>query len=137
MDRIHLSYPAPKTIFLQGHLEDLEMIEELIRNLRQYEESLETDSDDKLKRLELRYLYIGNRYVRRNKNLIQIPGVKSSLLEMMETLDQYDPLLLVRGMKILVDEERNVLILQGSPYQLLFLKKLIEIWDRPVPQIKN
>ena len=113
------------------------MIEELIRNLRQYEESLETDSDDKLKRLELRYLYIGNRYVRRNKNLIQIPGVKSSLLEMMETLDQYDPLLLVRGMKILVDEERNVLILQGSPYQLLFLKKLIEIWDRPVPQIKN
>ena len=55
---------------------------------------------------------------------------------MMETLDQSDPFLLVRGMKILADEERNVLILQGSPNQLLFLKKLIELWDRPVPQIK-
>jgi len=46
---------------------------------------------------------------------------------MMETLDQSGPFLSVRGMKILVDEERNVLIFQGSPNQLLFLKKLIEL----------
>ena len=45
------------------------------------------------------------------------------------------PLLPVRFLKILEDEERNVLILQGSRKQLLLPQRLIELWDRPVPQI--
>ena len=67
---------------------------------------------------------------------MEIPGVKSRLLEMIETMDESDPLLPVRFLKILEDEERNVLILQGSRKQLLLLQRLIELWDRPVPQIK-
>ena len=48
----------------------MELIEELIINLDQYEESLETDSDDELRRLELCYLNVGNRNERRNGNVI-------------------------------------------------------------------
>ena len=60
-------------------------------------------------------------------------GVKSRLLDMIENLDESDPLLPVRSLKILADQERNVLILQGSRKQLRLLKKLIELRDQSVP----
>ncbi len=136
LERVMLSYPAPETVLLQGPKQDLELIEELIRHLDQYEDSSEIESDQTFHRLELRYLHVGSRNISRNGRLVEIPGVKSRLLEMIETMDESDPLLPVRFLKILEDEERNVLILQGSRKQLLLLQRLIELWDRPVPQIK-
>ena len=55
---------------------------------------------------------------------------------MIENLDESDPLLPVLSLKILADQERNVLILQGSRKHLRLLKKLIELWDQPIPQLK-
>ena len=71
-------------------------------------------SDSKFIRLQLRYLHVGSRVIRRNGRLEEIQGVKSRLLDMIENLDESDPLLPVRSLKILADQERNVLILQGS-----------------------
>ena len=90
-------------------------------------------SDSKFIRLQLRYLHVGSRVIRRNGRLEEIQGVKSCLLDMIENLDESDPLLPVRFLKILADQERNVLILQGSRKQLRLLKKVIELWDQPVP----
>ena len=71
-------------------------------------------SDSKFIRLQLRYLYVGSWVIRRNGRLVEIQGVKSRLLDMIENLDESDPLLPVLSLKILADQERNVLILQGS-----------------------
>ena len=136
LKRVKLSFPGADTVLLQGPKQDLELAEELIRHLNRSEGSSDMKSDSKFIRLQLRYLHVGSRVIRRNGRLEEIQGVKSRLLDMIENLDESDPLLPVRSLKILADQERNVLILQGSRKQLRLLKKLIELWDQPVPQIK-
>ena len=136
LKRVKLSFPGADTVLLNGPKQDLELAEELIRHLDRSEGSSDMKSDSKFIRLQLRYLHVGSRVIRRNGRLEEIQGVKSRLLDMIENLDESDPLLPVRSLKILADQERNVLILQGSRKQLRLLKKLIELWDQPVPQIK-
>ena len=133
LERVKLSFPGADTVLLKGPKQDLELAEELIRHLDRSEGSSEMKSDLKFIRLPLRYLHVGSRVIRRNGRLEEIQGVKSRLLDMIENLDESDPLLPVRSLKILADQERNVLILQGSRKQLRLLKKLIELWDQPVP----
>ncbi len=136
LKRVKLSFPGADTVLINGPKQDLELIEEFIRHLDRFEGSSDMKSDSKFIRLQLRYLHVGSRVIRRNGRLEEIQGVKSRLLDMIENLDESDPLLPVRSLKILADQERNVLILQGSRKQLRLLKKLIELWDQPVPQIK-
>ena len=136
LKRVKLSFPGADTVLLKGPKQDLELAEELIRHLDRSEGSSDMKSDSKFIRLQLRYLHVGSRVIRRNGRLEEIQGVKSRLLDMIENLDESDPLLPVRSLKILADQERNVLILQGSRKQLRLLKKVIELWDQPVPQIK-
>ena len=137
LKRVKLSFPGADTVLLKGPKQDLELAEELIRHLDRSEGSSDMKSDSKFIRLQLRYLHVGSRVIRRNGRLEEIQGVKSRLLDMIENLDESDPLLPVRSLKILADQERNVLILQGSRKQLRLLKKVIELWDQPVPQIKT
>ena len=133
LKRVKLSFPGAYTVLLKGPKQDLELAEELIRHLNRSEGSSDMKSDSKFIRLQLRYLYVGSRVIRRNGRLEEIQGFKSRLLDMIENLDESDPLLPVRSLKILADQERNVLILQGSRKQLRLLKKVIELWDQPVP----
>ena len=137
LKRVKRSFPGADTVLMNGPKQDLELAEELIRHLDRSEGSSDMKSDSKFIRLQLRYLHVESRVIRRNGRLEEIQGVKSRLLDMIENLDESDPLLPVRSLKILADQERNVLILQGSRKQLRLLKKLIELWDQPVPQIKN
>ena len=136
LNRVKLSFPGADTILLNGPKQDLELAEELIRHLDRSEGSSDMKSDSKFIRLQLRYLQVGSRVICRNGRLEEIQGVKSRLLDMIENLDESDPLLSVRSQKILADQECNVLILQGSRKQPRLLKKVIELWGQPVPQIK-
>ena len=135
LKRVKLSFPGADNFLLNGPKQDLELAEELIRHLDRSEGSSDMKSDSKFIRLQLRYLHVGRRVIRRNGRLEEIQGVKSCLLDMIENLDESDPLLPVSSLKILADQERNVLRLERSRKQLLLLKKLIELWDQPVPQI--
>ena len=127
LKRRKLSFPGAYTVLLKGPKQDLELIEELIRHLDRFEGSSDMKSDSKFIRLKLRYLHVGSRFIRRNGRLEEIQGVKSRLLDMIENLNESDPLVPVRSINILADQERNVLILQGSRKQMLLLKKVIEL----------
>ena len=93
LKRVKLSFPGADTVLLNGPKQDLELAEELIRHLDRSEGSSDMKSDSKFISLQLRYLHVGSRVIRRNGQLEEIQGVKSRLLDMIENLDASDPLL--------------------------------------------
>ena len=98
LERVKLSFPGADTVLLNALKQYLELAEELIRHLDRSEGSSDMKSDSKFIRLHLRYLHVGSRVIRRNGRLEEIQGVKSRLLDMIENLDESDPLLPVRSL---------------------------------------
>ena len=74
LKRVKLSFPGAYTVLLKGPKQDLELAEELIRHLDQSEGSSDMKSDSKFIRLQLRYLHVGSRGIRRNGRLEEIQG---------------------------------------------------------------
>ena len=75
LKRVKLSFPGADTVLLKGPKQDLELAEELIRHLDRSEGSSDMKSDSKFIRLQLRYLYVGSRVIRRNGRLEEIQGL--------------------------------------------------------------
>ena len=75
LERVKLSFPEADTVLLNGPKQDLELAEELIRHLDRSEGSSDMKSDSKFIRLQLSYLHVGSRVIRRNGRLEEIQGL--------------------------------------------------------------
>ncbi len=112
-----------------------EIAENLLALDRIYREQRD-DASLLVQRVRLRYLHVGDRKVRSNGRDITLPGVEARLRELLDHLLDDDPLVPQNFVRIIPDFLRNAVVLQGKSKHLEWLRKVLETWDQPTPQIR-